>query len=105
MDSHAILLPSSWGFLCHTHSCTAGIYQVTLYGIKLKSHMSIQHNVCYRRKTRSSDANGLEETLLSGENNDTHKVDYTKWSMDLATDGFLHLVTEPADDIPLADQN
>lgn len=67
--------------------------------------MSIQHNICYRRKTRKSDTNVMEETLLSGESNVNHKADYTRWSIDLATDGFLHLVTEPADDIPIADQN
>lgn len=67
--------------------------------------MSIKHNICYRRKTRSPDTNEMDETLLSEESNENHKADYTRWSIDLATDGFLHLVTEPADDIPIADQN
>lgn len=67
--------------------------------------LTCQHNICHRRKTRTPDTNEVEETLLSGESDNSHKADYTRWSIDLATGGFLHLITEPVDDIPLADQN
>lgn len=60
-----------------------------------------------RKKIRSSDTDTVlgEETILSRESDVNHKVDYTRWSIDLNADGFLHLVTEPDDNIPLVDQN
>ena len=51
----------------------------------------------YRKRTRrTTDDEGLaDEVLLSTVSEGGSTVNYTRWTMDLSDDGFVHLATKP----------
>ena len=56
-----------------------------------------------RKKTRGSGSTTLEdesdgELLISGESSGGSSVEYSKWSVELTDNGFLHLATQSPDD-------
>ena len=59
----------------------------------------------YRRRTRcGTDSEGLadEVVLLStASDKEGSTANYTKWTMDMSDDGFLHLATKPINDTSL----